>query len=265
MQVDEQSGRVTKVHLLPAELLRAVNQVPREVNQLPREVNKVPRAVYEVLIEVGQLPRRLNKVRRALNEVAIEVVQLPRSLNEHTGASHSRHHLAASEPVKTFLSRYETSEHSDNIDVRGDQRDMSIQKLEFYEGAALFRLIRSLGAVHVRIDDGVVFLNDQIRLYLKYCTRTRSPWSFTFSSTERHAIASQVAEMPLYIGLVCGSDGVAAMERQDYLEVAGGGESPIAISCARRYDEHYSVSGPAGVLARKIAPSAWNKIHLPGK
>lgn len=188
---------------------------------------------------------------------------LDRGFRPRSSASYSRHHLAASECAQRIRSCFASSLHPYNIGVRGDQRDMSIRKLEFYEGAALFRLIRSLGAVHVRMDNGVVVLDDYSRLYLKYCTRTRTPWSFTFSSAERRAIASHADEIPLYIGLICGSDGVAAMERQDYLEVAGRGESSIAISCARRHDRHYSISGPAGVLAKKIAPSAWSRIHLP--
>lgn len=140
---------------------------------------------------------------------------------------------------------------------------MAIRKMEYYEGAALYRLIRSLGEVRIRVDEGAVVLDGKIRVYLKYCTRTRSPWSFTFSAAERRAFDSHAATIPVLIGLICGSDGVAALEYGDYLAVAGSGTSQIAISCVRRYDKHYTVSGPICELDKKVAPSAWNKVLLP--
>ncbi len=144
----------------------------------------------------------------------------------------------------------------------GALRHMAIRKLEYYEGAALFRLIRSLGEVRIRSDDGAMVIEEQIRVYFKYSTRTRTPWSFTFSGAERHAFAVHSAKMPVLIGLVCGSDGIAALEYSDLLEIAGDGELRAGISCSRRYDEHYTISGPVRELGRKIAPSAWNKILL---
>jgi hypothetical protein len=137
---------------------------------------------------------------------------------------------------------------------------MAIRKLEYYEGAALYRLIRSLGEVRVRVDDGSVVLDDQVRVFLKYCTRTRSPWSFTFSGAERRALGKHSATIRVLIGLVCGSDGVAALEYADLFDVAGDGENQIAVSCCRGYDEYYTISGPVKELARKIAPAAWNRV-----
>jgi len=137
---------------------------------------------------------------------------------------------------------------------------MAIQKLEFYEGAALYRLIRSLGEVRVRVDGGMVILDECLGVFLKYCTRTRSPWSFTFSTTERSTLAYHALSMPVVVGLVCGADGVATLQHKDYVAVAGNGASQIALFCSRRYDEHYAIGGPAGKLSRKIAPSAWNRL-----
>lgn len=140
---------------------------------------------------------------------------------------------------------------------------MAIRKLEFYEGAALYRLIRSLGDVRVRVDGGGVTLNDQVCVYFKYSTRPRSPWSFTFSSVQRSELAIRAASIPVVIGLVCGADGVAALDYADYVAVTGDGVSQVSISCARSYDKHYAVGGPAGDLSRKLAPSAWDRLLVP--
>jgi len=137
---------------------------------------------------------------------------------------------------------------------------MPIHKLEFYAGAALYRLIRSLGDVRVRVDGGIVILDERLGIFLKYCTRTRSPWLFTFSATERLTLASNAAKMQVVIGLVCGSDGIATLQHQDYVAVTGNSASQAAISCSRGYDEHYAIGGPAGGLSRKVAPSAWNTL-----
>lgn len=137
---------------------------------------------------------------------------------------------------------------------------MAIQRLEFYEGAALHRLIRSLGEVRLRVDRGGFILDERLCIYFKYRTRTRSPWTFTFSANERKLITSHAMTMRVVVGLVCGSDGVAALEYHDFAAVAGDGDSQIAISCSRGYDEHYAVGGPATELSRKIAPSAWGRL-----
>lgn len=139
---------------------------------------------------------------------------------------------------------------------------MAIRKLEFYEGAALYRLIRSFGEVRLRVDGGGIIINEIVCVYLKYSTRTRSPWSFTFSGRERSELATSASKMSVVIGLVCGSDGVAALDYDGFLSAVGEGESQVSLSCARGYDKHYAVSGPAGSLTRKLPPSAWDRLLL---
>lgn len=184
------------------------------------------------------------------------------SLGPSAFAFHPSHHLTATEPAGVTLWSCVGPNHLENLVLDGAPSVMAIRKLEFYEGAALYRLVRSLGEVRIRVHSGGLILDDRLCIYFKYCTRTRSPWSFTFSSAERSEIASQVALMPVVIGLVCGSDGIAALFHEEYIAVAGEGGSQVAISCSRGYDKHYAIGGPAGELSRKIAPSAWSKLLL---
>jgi hypothetical protein len=142
---------------------------------------------------------------------------------------------------------------------RGTTR-MSISKIEFYEGAAIHRLIRSLGDVRVRIDGDTLVVNEGCRVYTKYCTRTRGPWTFTFAPTERRVLVEHSSTIPLVIGLVCGADGIAALRFEEFALVTGSRDGQVAVACARRYNEHFAVSGPACELGYKIAPSEWSRI-----
>lgn len=147
--------------------------------------------------------------------------------------------------------------------MRGGLR-LAIQKMDFYQGAALYKLLRGGGQAQVRFEDGLAILDERLQVYLKYSTRTRSPWSFGFSASEQVVLAASAPSLPLTIGLVCGADGIAALPYEGFVGVAGGGGSQIAISCARRHNQQYAISGPGGLLAGKIAPSAWDRLLIAG-
>jgi hypothetical protein len=137
---------------------------------------------------------------------------------------------------------------------------MPLQKQEFYEGAALHGLARSgkLGAV--RHAPPFFLLNGIVSVLLKYSTRGRSPWGFTFTPDEQTALAKQAAVARTYVGLICGSDGVTAIDFETYAKIAKTKPFAIRVSCFRDHGEHYEVRGPDGVFPRKIAPSAWQRI-----
>ena len=102
--------------------------------------------------------------------------------------------------------------------------------------------------------------NDDLLVLLKYSTRKRSPWGFTFTSDEQALLSVAGSKSRIVIGLVCGDDGVAAFEYDSYLEVAAVREHAVHVSCYRTLGEHYEVNGPDGTLDGKIAPSAWRRI-----
>lgn len=137
---------------------------------------------------------------------------------------------------------------------------MPIKKQEFYEGAALHLLARTGGVMSIQYEAPFFFLNNQLLVHLKYSTRGRSPWGFSFTTDEQILLQRRASEFKTVIGLICGADGVAAFTYDDYLKVASPRKSTIHIACYRRHGEHYEVNGPDGKLDGKVAPSNWKRI-----
>ncbi len=137
---------------------------------------------------------------------------------------------------------------------------MAIKKQEFYEGAALHLLARTGRIRSIRYEAPFFLFNDHLLVYLKYSTKGRSPWGFTFTPDEQVLLQKRALRFKLVIGLVCGADGVAALTYDAFVSVAAPKKSAVRIACYRRYNEHYSVNGPDRSLARKVAPSNWLRI-----
>ena len=62
------------------------------------------------------------------------------------------------------------------------------------------------------------------------------------------------------IGLICGSDGIAAFSYDAYRTIASPGTSAVHIGCRRDHRKYYVVSGPCGVLDERIAQSDWRQL-----
>lgn len=142
----------------------------------------------------------------------------------------------------------------------GLERKMAIRKQEFYEGAALHRLVRSGHVGRILYEPPFFYLNGGLVVLLKYSTKGRSPWGFTFTADEQKALRLTSDEGRAIIGLVCGADGVAAFTYEEYQSIAAYRKGALHVACYRSHGEHYEVIGPDGVLARKVAPSAWQRI-----
>jgi hypothetical protein len=137
---------------------------------------------------------------------------------------------------------------------------MGIKKQEFYEGAAIHQLARGGGIAGVRYEAPFFTISDRLVLLLKYSTRTRSPWGFTFTAEEQRLLETKAGKAAIVIGLICGADGVAALPYTEYVEIAPRSASALHVSCYRYHRERYEVNGPAGTLSRKLAPGDWPRI-----
>jgi hypothetical protein len=138
---------------------------------------------------------------------------------------------------------------------------MAIKKQEFYEGAALHRLARRGDIPGIRYDAPFFVFDNRLLVLLKYSTRTRSPWGFTFMPDEQAVLSCRALERdPLVIAMVCGGDGIAAIGYDTYLTIAAPRATALRVSCGRLHGKHYSISGPDGSLSRKVAPSDWHQI-----
>jgi hypothetical protein len=137
---------------------------------------------------------------------------------------------------------------------------MAIKKQEFYEGAALHLLARTSSITSIRYETPFFLLNNQLLVLLKYSTRVRSPWGFTFTPDEQVLLQDRSSGLNTVIGLICGADGVAAFTFDACLSVAAPRKTAVHIACYRHHGEHYEVNGPDGRLNSKVAPSNWRKI-----
>jgi len=137
---------------------------------------------------------------------------------------------------------------------------MSIKKQEFYEGAALHLLIRNGLVRNIRYNMPFFVINENLIVLLKYSTRVRSPWGFTFTADEQNNLQRRATESEVVIGLVCGADGVAALPFADFLKIAALRNSSIHIACYRNHWKQYDVRGPNGNLSWKVSPSNWQRI-----
>jgi len=137
---------------------------------------------------------------------------------------------------------------------------MTIRKQEFYEGAALHLLTRDHGTVSLKHDGACFVLNERLAVYLKYSTKVRSPWGFTLAAAELKALQPYAARFEVYLGFICGGDGIAAVSLEDARSITDSEGGVAHVACHRSHNEHYEVKGPAGCLRRKVAPSDWCRI-----
>lgn len=137
---------------------------------------------------------------------------------------------------------------------------MGIEKQAFYEGAALHMLSSRPVNTAIRYEQPFFILDDRLLAYLKYCTRPRSPWGFTFTPDEQALLSSKGRTSQIVIGLICGSDGVAAVTYADYKKVAHPKGAAIHLACYRGHGHHYQIAGPDGKLEYRIAPSSWRGL-----
>ncbi len=137
---------------------------------------------------------------------------------------------------------------------------MAIRKQEFYEGAAIHQLARKGHINELRCEGPLFIFNEGVSVLFKYSTRGRSPWAFTVMPDERLALEGQAASRRVFLALVCGSDGVAAVRFEAVQEILPDHARAAHISCYRLHGEWYEVNGPAGTLKDKVAPASWSKI-----
>jgi hypothetical protein len=141
-----------------------------------------------------------------------------------------------------------------------DGSAMAIKKQEFYEGAALFLIARTGKVSGLKYQPPFFLINDRLWVLLKYSTKSRSPWGFTFTADEQEVLQLRAGNFKTAIGLICGSDGVATLPYESYLKVATPRKAAIRIACFRNHGEYYEVSGPDGSLDKKVSPSGWQKL-----
>ncbi len=131
-----------------------------------------------------------------------------------------------------------------------------IDKQEFYHGVAIIRLLEDERCQKVKKHDFGYTINDDVFVFLKYSTKSRSPWRFSFRHDEVEQLNSLANSFrKIIVALVCGGDGICAVSWQEAAEIMGNEEGWI--SAKRNFNKQYGVAGPKGRLNGKVSLCEW--------
>ena len=135
-----------------------------------------------------------------------------------------------------------------------------LDKSEFYHGAAIIRLLENSKCKAIRKREFLGYVvNESIFVFIKYTTKARTPWGFTFDQEDIDR-CYRMAEKhsKLYLALVCGGDGVCALTWREAEHLLDG--KPGRISAGRRHNESYAVKGSEAKLKGKVSVNRWPKL-----
>lgn len=131
-----------------------------------------------------------------------------------------------------------------------------IDRQEFYHGAAIIKLLEDKRCEKVRKQDFGYTVNDEIFIFLKYSTKGRSPWRFSFSESDIECLNLLAGSFrKIILALICGGDGICSISWKEATGLLGNEAGWIA--ARRNFNEQYAVSGPRGKLNHKISLNEW--------
>ena len=135
-----------------------------------------------------------------------------------------------------------------------------LDKAEYYHGAAVIRLLEDSRGRSIRKLGALGYVaNEEVFLFLKYTTKYRSPWGFTFDEEDvERCLRMEREYKKVVLGLVCGGDGICALDWAEGRQLLGIKSGRIV--AARKHNHSYSVWGTAGELKRKIAVGRWPSL-----
>jgi hypothetical protein len=134
-----------------------------------------------------------------------------------------------------------------------------IAKREFYHGVAVVRLLEDKRCRTVRKAELGYVVNENVFIFLKYSTKARSPWRFTFVSAEVDQLNSRAASLgDVFVAFICGGDGICAVAWSEACRLLGSRAGWI--SARRNFKQEYRVAGPTGELGGKVPVNGWPSI-----
>lgn len=134
-----------------------------------------------------------------------------------------------------------------------------IDKVDFYHGATILKAIEDPRCNCVNSNEIGYLINKNSLVILKYSTKSKTPWQFTFSKNDLDNIVnSYSANINIYVVLICASDGLCALKCQETLKLLN--DKPGVICIKRKFNEQYKVYGPGGQLVNKVSFNRWPKL-----
>lgn len=132
-----------------------------------------------------------------------------------------------------------------------------IAELDRYHGVVLRQILIAAGR---RVSIGVADLAGRVDAFclegaafqIKHSSKRLSPWQFTYMAENlNELIALQQMFHPVWVMLVCGTDGVVGLSIDELMSIVQVGDSGAAsLRVARSRNSMYRVSGSQGELPR---------------
>jgi hypothetical protein len=135
-----------------------------------------------------------------------------------------------------------------------------IDKLHYYHGAAIVSLLEENEDISVK-KKGVLgyVINNRVFVFLKYTTKARSPWRFSFDQEDIDRCLKMASEhTEIVLGLICGGDGICALKWEEVESLLD--TKPGWISAKRKHNESYGVAGSISKLKGKIPVGKWTNL-----
>lgn len=134
-----------------------------------------------------------------------------------------------------------------------------IDKQEFYHGAAIICLLEDERCQKVQKHSLGYTVNDETFIFLKYATKSRSPWRFSFSRSEIESLNTiSNSFKKIILVLICGGDGICSILWQEASELLGNDAGWI--SAKRDFNKQYGVAGSQRRLKGKVSLREWPSI-----
>lgn len=134
-----------------------------------------------------------------------------------------------------------------------------LDKEDFYHGVVLIKILEDSRFHEIKRSENGYLVNGNLFIFIKYTTKSRSPWRFTFSDPEIHYLNRQAGSIKnLFLALVCGGDGICPVSWKDGERILNNKGGWIAVN--RKFNQSYGVSGPFGMLAKKVPVQQWPSI-----
>ncbi len=135
-----------------------------------------------------------------------------------------------------------------------------IDKQEFYYGVALLRIINCDFFDEIKKDKYGFLIRKNRYVFIKYSTKSQTPWRFHFTESEIVYIKKMRTQHKVFIALVCGGDGICALDWVTASNLMGNDTGWI--SAARKHGHQYSVAGSDKKMKAKISLKEWPNIII---
>ena len=134
-----------------------------------------------------------------------------------------------------------------------------ISELDYFHGAVLARMLHAtqqtmMIAPYSEIDNSSYIINGCKGVYIKYCTKPMSPWSFSFPKRHYEMILEMKHDLAeVFVILVCNDDGAVVLTLEEFQQMVKS-ESHFGqwISAARNRRETYQINCSDRKLEFKI-------------